>query len=161
MVATLGSAEDLLTALETPVDFNFHLPDAEDETLPEHEFQQQLDQLWTICDRFDLQTNIWRGRVLRSIRDREKKTGDARGAGFLNWLKQREISKSQAYDLIQLANSADTLLADGQLDPQSINNFSKRAFVETAKADPEVQRLVSEAAQKGDQITRRDRKSVV
>lgn len=160
MVATLGSAEDLLTALETPVDFNFHLPDAEDETLPEHEFQQQLDQLWTICDRFDLQTNIWRGRVLRSIRDREKKTGDARGAGFLNWLKQREISKSQAYDLIQLANSADTLLADGQLDPQSINNFSKRAFVETAKADPEVQRLVSEAAQKGDQITRREVKQL-
>jgi hypothetical protein len=160
MVASPNSAEDLLAALETPVDFNFQLPDAEDETLREHDFQQQLDQLWTLCDRFDLQTNIWRGRVLRSIRDREKQNGDTRGTGFLNWLKQREISKSQAYDLIQLANSADTLLADGQLDPQAINNFSKRAFVETAKANLEVQRLVSEAAQKGEQITRREVKQL-
>jgi hypothetical protein len=160
MVASLNSAEDLLAALETPVDFNFQLPDAEDETLREHDFQQQLDQLWTLCDRFDLQTNIWRGRVLRSIRDREKQNGETRGTGFLNWLKQREISKSQAYELIQLANSADTLLADGQLDPQAINNFSKRAFVETAKANLEVQRLVSEAAQKGEQITRREVKQL-
>jgi hypothetical protein len=160
MVASLNSAEDLLAALETPVDFNFQLPEAEDETLREHDFQQQLDQLWTLCDRFDLQTNIWRGRVLRSIRDREKQNGETRGTGFLNWLKQREISKSQAYELIQLANSADTLLADGQLDPQAINNFSKRAFVETAKANLEVQRLVSEAAQKGEQITRREVKQL-
>jgi hypothetical protein len=42
----------------------------------------------------------------------------------------------------------------------SINNFSKRAFVETAKASPEVQKLVSEAAQKGDRITRREVKQL-
>jgi hypothetical protein len=154
------SAEEIVAALETPVDFNFQLPDPEDEAIGETEFQQQLDAVWKVCDRFDLQTDIWRGRILRAVRDREKKGGDGRGTGFLNWLKQREISKSQAYALIQLANSADTLLAEGQLDPNSINNFSKRAFVETAKAAPEVQKLVSEAAQKGDRITRREVKQL-
>jgi hypothetical protein len=97
---------------------------------------------------------------LRAVRDREKKGGDGRGTGFLNWLKVREITKGQAYALIQLANSADTLLAEGQLAPSAINNFSKRAFVETAKAEPEVQKLVSEAAQKGDRITRREVKQL-
>ena len=62
--------------------------------------------------------------------------------------------------MIQLANSADTLLADGMLDPDSINNFSKRAFVETANSAPEIQQLVSEAAQKGDRITRREVKQL-
>jgi hypothetical protein len=156
MVSSSPTASDLKAAIDIPEDFNFALPDPEDETIREHEFQQQLDRLWKVCDRFDLQTNIWRGRILRAIRDREKQSGEGRGTGFLNWLKQREIGKTQAYDLIQLANSADTLLAEGQLDPQSINNFSKRAFVETAKADPEVQRLVSEAAQKGEHITCRE-----
>ncbi|MEA5533135.1 hypothetical protein [Crocosphaera sp. XPORK-15E] len=160
MVAVPPSPDDILNALETPVDFNFKLPDPEDEEIQEIDFQQQLDAVWKVCDRFDLQTDIWRGRILRAIRDREKQGGDGRGTGFLNWLKQREITKSQAYALIQLANSADTLLAEGQLDPDSINNFSKRAFVETAKSAPEVQRLVSEAAQKGDRITRREVKQL-
>ncbi|MDJ0650990.1 MAG: hypothetical protein QNJ60_20040 [Xenococcaceae cyanobacterium MO_188.B19] len=154
------SQEEIVAALETPVDFNFDLPDPEDEAIEELDFQQQLDAVWLVCDRFDLQTDIWRGRILRAVRDREKKGGEGRGSGFLNWLKNREITKSQAYALIQLANSADTLLAEGQLDPGSINNFSKRAFVETAKADPEVQKLVSEAAQKGDRITRREVKQL-
>ena len=154
------SQEEIVAALETPVDFNFDLPDPEDEAIEELDFQQQLDAVWLICDRFDLQTDIWRGRILRAVRDREKKGGEGRGSGFLNWLKNREITKSQAYALIQLANSADTLLAEGQLDPATINNFSKRAFVETAKADPEVQKLVSEAAQKGDRITRREVKQL-
>jgi hypothetical protein len=154
------SVDELTAALETPLDFNFRLPDPEDEEIQEHEFQQQLDEIWQICDRFDLQTDIWRGRTLRAVRDREKRGGDGRGTGFVNWLKDREITKSQAYALIQLANSADTLLAEGQLDPDSINNFSKRAFVETAKAAPEVQQLVSEAAAKGDRITRREVKQL-
>ena len=154
------SQEEIVAALETPVDFNFELPDPEDEAIEELDFQQQLDAIWLVCDRFDLQTDIWRGRILRAVRDREKKGGEGRGSGFLNWLKNREITKSQAYALIQLANSADTLLAEGQLDPGSINNFSKRAFVETAKADPELQKLVSEAAQKGDRITRREVKQL-
>jgi hypothetical protein len=154
------SSEEIIAALETPVDFNFDLPDPEDEQIPESDFQQQVDTVWQICDRFDLQTDIWRGRILRAVRDREKKGGDGRGSGFLNWLKNREITKSQAYALIQLANSADTLLAEGQLDPASINKFSKRAFVETAKAAPEVQKLVTEAAQSGDRITRREVKQL-
>ncbi|WP_051044437.1 hypothetical protein [Pleurocapsa sp. PCC 7319] len=154
------SPEEIVAALEIPADFNFNLPDPEDDAIQESEFQHQLDTIWQICDRFDLQTDIWRGRILRSIRDREKKGGEGRGAGFLNWLKDREITKSQAYALIQLANSADTLLADGMLDPDSINNFSKRAFVETANSAPEVQQLVSEAAHKGDRITRREVKQL-
>ncbi|MDJ0599276.1 MAG: hypothetical protein QNJ37_10600 [Crocosphaera sp.] len=160
MVAVPPSPDDIRNALETPVDFNFELPDPEDEGIEEFDFQQKLDTVWKICDRFDLQTDIWRGRILRAIRDREKQGGEGRGTGFLNWLKQREITKSQAYALIQLANSADTLLAEGVLDPEAINNFSKRAFVETAKSDPEVQKLVSEAAQKGDRITRREVKQL-
>ncbi|WP_052055491.1 hypothetical protein [Myxosarcina sp. GI1] len=152
--------EEIVAALETPIDFDFDLPDPEDEAIRESDFQQQLDTFWRICERFDLQTDIWRGRILRAVRDREKKGGEGRGAGFINWLKNREITKSQAYALIQLANSADTLLAEGQLDPNSINNFSKRAFVETAKAEPEIQKLVSEAAQQGDRITRREVKQL-
>ena len=148
--------DDLAAALQQPADLSFELPDPEDEEILDSEFQQQLDVAWQVCDRFDLQTEIWRGRILRAIRDREKRGGDGRGTGFLKWLKEREISKSQAYTWIQLANSADTLLEEGKLDPKSVNNFSKRAFIETSKAVPEVQQMVSEAAQKGDQITRRE-----
>ena len=147
---------DIAAALQQPADLDFELPDPEDEEILESDFLQQLDVAWQVCDRFDLQTEIWRGRILRSIRDREKKGGDGRGTGFLKWLKEREISKTQAYGWIQLANSADTLISDGKLDPNTVNNFSKRAFVETAKAVPEVQQMVSEAAQKGDRITRRE-----
>jgi hypothetical protein len=147
---------DIAAALQQPADLDFALPDPEDEQIPESDFLQQLDVAWQVCDRFDLQTEIWRGRILRSIRDREKKGGDGRGTGFLKWLKEREISKTQAYSWIQLANSADTLISDGKLNPDTVNNFSKRAFVETAKAVPEVQQMVSEAAEKGDRITRRE-----
>jgi hypothetical protein len=136
----LYNDNELADLLQQPADLTFELPDPEDEGIPETEFQQQLDIAWQVCDRFDLQTEIWRGRILRAIRDREKKGGDGRGTGFLNWLKEREISKSQAYSWIQLANSADTLLQEGRLEPSAINNFSKRAFVETAKAAPEVSR---------------------
>lgn len=150
------SIHDLAAALQQPTDLDFELPDPEDEGIAESDFLDQLDVAWQVCDRFDLQTEIWRGRILRAIRDREKKGGDGRGTGFLKWLKEREISKTQAYSWIQLANSADTLIEDGKLDPKAVNNFSKRAFVETAKASPEVQQMVSEAAQKGDRITRRE-----
>jgi hypothetical protein len=156
MAELTDASADLAAMLENPVDLNFQLPDPEDEQIPEMEFQQQLDNAWLVCDRFDLQTEIWRGRILRVVRDREKKGGDGRGTGFLNWLKEREISKSQAYSWIELANSADTLLEQGHLDPDAINKFSKRAFVETAKSSPEVQQMVTDAAQKGDRITRRE-----
>jgi hypothetical protein len=160
MTENSPEATQIIAALETPVDFNFQMPDPEDEEIEDTDFQHQLDQIWRVCDRFDLQTDIWRGRILRAIRDREKRGGDGRGTGFLNWLKQREITKGQAYSLIQLANSADTLLAEGKLDPSSINNFSKSAFVETAKSAPEVQKLVSEAAHSGDRITKREVKQL-
>jgi len=151
---------EIAAALETPTDLNFQLPNPEDDQISEQEFENQLDQAWLVCERFDLQTDIWRGRILRAVRDREKQGGEGRGNGFLNWLKQREISKSQAYSLIQLADSADTLMEQGQLQASSINNFSKRAFVETAKSDPEVQQLVSEAADNGDRITRKEVKQL-
>ena len=156
MLQPSDSPASLVAALEEQIDLNFQLPDPEDEQIPEHEFQQQLDTAWQVCDRFDLQTEIWRGRILRAVRDREKQQGDARGSGFLNWLKVREITKSQAYSLIQLANSADTLMEQGQLDPDTVRCFSKRAFLETAKAEPEIQQLVTDAAKKGDRITRKE-----
>jgi hypothetical protein len=152
--------DDLAEVLQQGAELQFAVPNAEDEDLPEFEFQQQVDKAWLVCDRFDLQTDIWRGRILRAVRDREKKGGEGRGKGFLNWLKDREISKSQAYALIELANSADTLMAEGKLQPEAINNFSKRAFVETAQSPPEVQQLVSNAAQGGDRITRREVKQL-
>ncbi|CDM95750.1 MAG: hypothetical protein P5702_16445 [Limnospira sp. PMC 1291.21] len=150
------SATELAEVLTELSDLNFELPDPEDEEVSEHEFADQVDTAWKVCDRFDLQTEIWRGRILRAVRDREKRGGEGRGMGFLHWLKQREISKSQAYALIELANSADALLAQGHLNPDAINNFSKRAFIETAKSSPEVQQMVSDVACAGDRITRRE-----
>ena len=151
-----SSSNELAEVLNEFADLNFELPDPEDEAISEPDFEKQVDIAWKVCDRFDLQTEIWRGRILRAVRDREKRGGEGRGTGFLNWLKTREISKSQAYALIELANSADTLLAQGHLNPDSINNFSKRAFVETAKSPVEVQQMVSDAATQGDRITRRE-----
>jgi len=152
--------EALAEALNSFPELNLDLPDPEDEEIPDSEFENVVDTAWKVCDRFDLQTEIWRGRILRIIRDREKKGGEGRGTGFLNWLKEREINKSQAYALIELANSADTLIEEGHLDPDSINNFSKRAFVETAKSPTEVQQMVTDAAKKGDRITRREVKQL-
>jgi hypothetical protein len=145
-----------LISVESTSELNFQLPDPEDDHLPDPDFQRQIEAAWQVCDKFDLQTDIWRGRILRLVRDREKRRGDGRGAGFLNWLKDREISKSQAYAWIEMADSADTLLTQDRLDPASIERFSKRAFVETAQAAPEVQQMVSEAARQGSRITRRE-----
>ena len=146
-----------------PTTFNLDLPNPEDLQLAEGDFLQKIDTAWQICDRFDLQTEIWRGRILRTVRDREKQGGDGRGTGFLSWLNDHEISKSQAYSLIELANSADTLLQDGMLQPEAVNCFSKRAFIETAQAGPEVQQMVCDlvnepasSAAELPQITRRE-----
>jgi hypothetical protein len=151
---------DIVAALEIANDISFDLPDPEDETVEEFDFQRQVDDAWSVCDRFDLQTEIWRGRILRVVRDREKRGGDSRGQGFLNWLKERELSKSQAYAWIELANSADALMEQGDLSSKALNNFTKRAFVETAKSSPEVQQLITEAATRGDKITRREVKQL-
>jgi hypothetical protein len=154
-VPKAASPKTAPTPEPTP-ELNLELPNPEDENISEHEFRYQVDNAWLVCDRFDLQTDIWRGRILRAIRDREKRSGDGRGTGFLNWLKDQEISKTQAYSLIELADSADTLVEAGQLEPEAINRFSKRAFIETAQAAPEVQQMVTEAATRGEQITRRE-----
>jgi len=138
------------------VDLTFHLPDPEDEGISQTEFDTLIDTAWQVCDRFDLQTDIWRGRILRTVRDREKRNGEGSGHGFLRWLRDREISKSHAYNLIDLANSADDLVQDGLLEAEDVNQFSKRAFVETAQAPREVQQMISESAHKGDRITRRE-----
>ncbi len=141
-------------------ELSFQLPDPDDDQLSDYDFQRQVEAAWQVCDRFDLQTDIWRGRILKAVRDREKRGGDGRGTGFLNWLKDREITKSHAYNLIELADSADQLLQAGLLAPADVNQFSKRAFVETAKAAPEVQQLVTDSARKGDHITRREVRQV-
>ncbi|WP_026072886.1 hypothetical protein [Nodosilinea nodulosa] len=153
------SSEAIESAMQAG-ELTLALPDPSDEAISDYEFNQQMEAAWQVCDRFDLQTDIWRGRILRTVRDREKRGGDGRGTGFLNWLKDREITKSHAYNLIELAESADQLLDAGMLTPKEVNQFSKRAFVETAKAAPEVQQLVSDSARKGDHITRREVRQV-
>jgi hypothetical protein len=134
---------------------SLELPDPDRDDISTMEFLARLEEAWAVCDRFDLQTEIWRGRILLAVRDREKRGGEGRGTGFLQWLREREISKTRAYTLIQLAESADGLVGDGLLSESSVNNFSKRAFLDTAQADPEVQQMISEAANEGQQITRK------
>jgi hypothetical protein len=139
---------------EAPV-LSLDLPDPGQDDISTMEFLARLEEAWAVCDRFDLQTEIWRGRILRAVRDREKRGGEGRGTGFLQWLREREISKTRAYSLIQLADSADNLVGEGLLEPESVNQFSKRAFLETAQAEPEVQQMISEAANGGLPITRK------
>jgi hypothetical protein len=143
-----------LDPLEAPT-LSLELPDPDSDTISTMEFLARLEEAWAVCDRFDLQTEIWRGRILGAVRDREKRGGEGRGTGFLQWLREREISKTRAYTLIQLAESADSLVGGGLLEESSVNNFSKRAFLETAQADLEVQQMISEAANEGQQITRK------
>ncbi len=127
-----------------------------DAPLSEEEFFQQVRQAWQVCERFDLQTEIWRGQIVRAVRDRYRNQGDERGTGFNQWLQEQEISKRRAYDLIQLADRADELLAEHPLPPAVISRFSKRAFLATAAAAPEVQALITDAVQRGDRITQRE-----
>ncbi len=138
-----------------PPALQLDLPDPDRDDISTMEFLARLEQAWAVCDRFDLQTEIWRGRILKSVRDREKRGGEGRGAGFLQWLREREISKTRAYGLIQLAESAETMFSEGVLEESSVNKFSKRAFMETAQAAPEVQLIISEAANEGQDITRK------
>ncbi|MGB1417646.1 MAG: hypothetical protein ACPG6X_09215, partial [Synechococcus sp.] len=44
------------------------LPDPEQDDISTMEFLARLEQAWAVCDRFDLQTEIWRGRILRAVR---------------------------------------------------------------------------------------------
>ena len=45
---------------------------------------------------------------------------------------------------------------EGSLDEKSVNNFSRRSFIETAQSAPEVQQMIAEAANKGNEITRKE-----
>jgi hypothetical protein len=155
--APTAIARRVITNLDFDLEeLTFDLPDPEDATISELDFQQKIEHAWQVCDRFDLQNEIWRGRILRAVRDREKGHGDGRGTGFLNWLKDRDISKTRAYSLIELATGADQLLGDGYLEQEDVNQFSKQAFIETAKASPEIQQVIGDAAKRGDRITRRE-----
>ena len=98
-----------------PSSLSFDLPDPEQDDLSNIDFIERLENAWSICEQFDLQTEIWRGRILRVVRDREKRGGDGRGTGFLQWLREMEISKSRAYSLIQLADSSDNHVVEGIL----------------------------------------------
>ncbi|MAD68257.1 hypothetical protein SynBIOSU31_00644 [Synechococcus sp. BIOS-U3-1] len=140
--------------METPA-LELDLPDPEQDDISTMEFLARLEEAWAVCDKFDLQTEIWRGKILKAVRDREKRGGEGRGAGFLQWLREREISKTRAYGLIQLAESAQEMLGEGVLEEASVNQFSKRAFMETTQAAPEVQLMISEAANEGQEITRK------
>lgn len=146
MSAAPGVLEAALHALD--------LPDPEADHLSEAEFLKRVDRAWSVCEQFDLQAEIWRGRILRRLRDRGQRHGQSRGGTFLQWLRERDISKSHAYGLIQLADSADDLVVEGSLDPACVNNFSKLAFLATAKAAAPVQQLVNTAANEGEWITR-------
>ncbi len=143
------------TVVPDPASLKLDLPDPSQDDLSKVEFLAQLEQAWAVCDRFDIQTEIWRGKILSAVRDREKRGGEGRGAGFIQWLRDREISKSRAYGLIQLAESAENLVGGGVLEESRVNQFSKRAFLETAQSVPEVQFMISEAANKGEEITRK------
>ncbi|MGB1195714.1 MAG: hypothetical protein ACPG3W_03430 [Synechococcus sp.] len=145
----------VLPSSPEPPMLELDLPDPEQDDISTMEFLARLEEAWTVCDKFDLQTEIWRGRILKAVRDREKRGGEGRGAGFLQWLREREISKTRAYGLIQLAESAEQMLGEGVLEPSSVNQFSKRAFMETSLAEPEVQLMISEAANEGQEITRK------
>ena len=57
-------------ALDPPA-IELDLPDPEQDDISTMEFLARLEQAWALCDRFDLQTEIWRGRILRAVRDRE------------------------------------------------------------------------------------------
>ncbi len=145
-----------LTSLSPePPSLDLDLPDPDQDDISTTEFLARLEQAWDVCDKFDLQTEICRGRILKAVRDREKRGGEGRGAGFLQWLREREISKTRAYGLIQLAESAEDLVGEGLLQQSSVNQFSKRAFLETASAAPEVQVMIAEAANDGQEITRK------
>ncbi len=113
--------------IEAPA-LSLDLPDPDSDAISTMEFLARLGPPGPCGDRFDLQTEIWRGRILRAVRDREKRGGEGRGTGFLQWLREREISKTRAYTLIQLAESADGLVGDGLLEESSVNNFSKRGL---------------------------------
>ncbi len=115
-------------------------------------FDHELEQAWLVCDRVDLQTDIWRGRLLRSVRD---KSQEGTGGSFERWLATKEVTRSRAYRLIELAECADRFLNEHPLQAEELKHFSKAAFVSAAKAEGPVQVLVAEQARRGERVTQR------
>ena len=68
---------------EAPL-LSLDLPDPESDSLSTMEFLARLEEAWAVCDRFDLQTEIWRGRILRSVRDRERRAARDAAPVFCN-----------------------------------------------------------------------------
>jgi hypothetical protein len=152
---------DLATLEEKlAISFDVQLPDPEDTEISAYDFQKQIELAWQVCDRLDLQTDVWRGKILRAVRDRERISESGNGLGFLNWLKDREISRSTAYNLIDLAECADRMIDEGYLEAEDVNKFTKRAFMETAKSSTEVQQVIADSAKQGKRITRREVKQL-
>ena len=60
------------------------LPDPEQDDISTMEFLARLEQAWAVCDRFDLQTEIWRGRILRAVRDKESEAEKPGAPDFCN-----------------------------------------------------------------------------
>ena len=55
-----------------PSVLQFDLPDPDRDDMSLIEFLDRLEKAWAVCDRVDLQTDIWRGKILRAVRNREK-----------------------------------------------------------------------------------------
>ena len=92
-----------------PSTLRLDLPDPERDDLSNIDFIERLENAWSICEQFDLQTEIWRGRILRVVRDREKIGGDGRGTGFLQWLREIVIVVLIVIKNFLLASSAPNL----------------------------------------------------
>lgn len=74
-------------------EFTLQVPDPDDEDISEFDFQQQVGAAWEVCDRFDLQTDIWRGRILRAIRDREKIRAKVEVVAFSTGYKTTKLAR--------------------------------------------------------------------
>jgi len=135
---------------------DIELPDPQDGGIPDAQFVKRIDAAWDECDRLEVWAEIWRGRTLRTIRDREKRDA-SRGSGFIKYLKRKGMTKTRAYALIALANETDALLDARHLTPKAIGNFSKQAFVEMTEM-PETQSRVKwracGIARRGRRVTR-------
>lgn len=82
-----------------PSSLSFDLPDPDQDDLSNIDFIKRLENAWSICEQFDLQTEIWRGRILRVVRDREKRGGDGRGTGFCSGLGRWKLVKAKPIPL--------------------------------------------------------------
>ena len=82
-----------------------------------------ISDQWKLADQIELQLEIQKGCLLRSIRDQEKQAEKPEGKIFLKFLKDQGITKNKAYQLIQLADIVDKWQINN-----IINNFSKKAL---------------------------------